>query len=77
MEGLGYVACMPGERIPKSASFGWLPQPHPRCGPRKRWRDVIKYLSEIDVDENEWHKEACQSRAGWIAVYRLGLESHA
>ena len=78
LEWLGHVARMPGGRIPKSALFGWLPQPCPRYSPRKRWRDVIKKdLAAIDVDENEWYKEACQFRAGWRAIYRLGLENHA
>ena len=78
LEWLGHVARMPDERIPKSAMFGWLPQPRPRCGPRKRRRDVIKKdLAEIDVDEKEWYKEACRSREEWRAMCRLGLESHA
>jgi hypothetical protein len=40
-------------RIPKSARFGWLPQARPRCGPRKRWRDVVK--KDVGLDEVEWY----------------------
>ena len=42
LEWLGHLACMPNHRIPKQALFGLLPQTHPRVGPRKRWRDVIR-----------------------------------
>ncbi len=68
---LGHQVCMPDHRIPKSALFGWLIQPRPRCGPRRRWRDVIK---KDLVNESVWYEEACRSRPGWRAMYRLGLE---
>ena len=78
LEWLCHIARMPNGRIPKSALFGWLPQPRPRCGPRKRWRNVIKKdPAAIDVDENELYKEACQFRAGWRVIYGLELENHA
>ena len=38
LEWLGHLARIPEHRLPKSALFGWLPQPRPRCGPRRRWR---------------------------------------
>ena len=48
LEWLGHVARMPNHRLPKTMLFGWLPQPRPRCGPRKRWRDVVrKNLKEV------------------------------
>ena len=76
LEWLGHVARMQDHRLPKSALFGWLPQPRPRCGPRKRWRDVVrKDLKDIEVEESEWYEEARKSRAGWRALYRAGLES--
>ena len=40
LEWLGHLARMPEHRLPKVMLFSWLPQPRPRCGPRKRWRDV-------------------------------------
>ena len=41
LEWLGHVARMPDHCIPKQLLFGWLPQPHPCGGPRRRWRDII------------------------------------
>ena len=75
LEWLGHVARMPDHRLPKSMLFGWLTQPRPRHGPRKRWRDVIRRdLKDIGVAENEWCEEAKRSRAGWRMTYRHGLE---
>ena len=66
LEWLGHLACMPCQRIPKSVLFGWLPQKRPRCGPRRRWKDMIrKDLRDIEVKEDEWYEEATRSRAGW------------
>jgi len=75
LEWLGHVARMPDHRLPKSVLFGWLPQARPRCGPRKRWRDVMrKDLRDIGVDESVWYQEATQSRAAWRTRYRDGLD---
>ena len=77
LEWLGHVARMPDHRIPKSVLFGWLPESRPRCGPRRRWRDVVRTdLKDIDVDEKEWYEEARRSRTGWKVMCRLGMESH-
>ena len=75
-----YVARMSDERIPKLhvALFGWLPQPRPRCGPRRRWRDVIRRdLRDIEVGDDEWFEEATLSRAGWREICREGVERHS
>ena len=46
--------------------FSWLPQTHPRGGPRRRWRDVIrKDLKEMGVPENSWYKKATTSKVRW------------
>ena len=75
LEWLGHVARMPNHRLPKTMLFGWLPQPRPRCGPRKRWRDVVRNdLKEVGLEEDEWYREATRSRAGWRAMYQDGLE---
>ena len=75
LEWLGHLARMPEYRLPKSTVFSWLPQPRPRCGPRTRWRDVVrKDLKDIGVKEDDWYEEATRSRAGWKAMYLGGLE---
>ena len=75
LEWLGHLARMPNHRMPKSALFGWLPQARPRCGPRRRWRDVIRRdLKDIEVDESVWYEEATKSRAGWRATCREGMK---
>ena len=77
LEWLGHLARMPDHRLPKYVLFGWLPQSHPRCGPRKRWRDVMRRdLKDVGVEEGEWYEEARRSRAGWRSLYREGLECY-
>jgi hypothetical protein len=66
---------MDGQRIPKSVLFGWLPQSCPRCGPRKRWKDLIRSdLKEIKVEESEWYDEATASRCEWRSTCRQRVE---
>ena len=75
LEWLGHLARMPEHRLPQKCLFGWLPQPRPRGGPRKRWRDVIKAdLQEIKVPEAQWYKLARASRQGWRTTYTAALE---
>ena len=65
LEWLGHVARMPDYGTPKSMLFSWFTQPCPRCGPRKRRRNVVhKDLKDIDVDESEWYEKAMRTRAG-------------
>ncbi len=42
LEWLDHLVRMPDHRLPKEMLFSWLPQPRSRCGPRKRWRDVVR-----------------------------------
>ncbi len=64
LEWLGHLARMQDHRIPKSVLFGWLSQPHPRGGPRRRWKDVVmEDLQQIGV-KDEWYKLATISRDG-------------
>ena len=77
LEWLSHLARMPNHCIPKQMLFGWLPQPRPRCGLRKRWRKVIhKDLKDIEVDEGEWYEEATTCRATWRATYCSGIAHH-
>ena len=65
LEWQGHLARIPDHRILKSTLFGWLPQPRPHSGMRKRWRDVIrKDLKDIEMNENESYTEATRSREG-------------
>ena len=44
--------------IPKNVPLGWLSQPHPCGGPRRRWRSVLKEdLQHIGV-KDKWYKLA-------------------
>ena len=65
---------MSDHHIPKQMLFGWLPQPRPPGGPRRRWRDLI--CKAVGVPEDSWF-EATTSRASWCATYQLGLENEA
>ena len=60
----------------KLTLFSWLPQSHPRCDPRRRWRDVIRIdLKDIGVSEEKWYDEAVRLRAGWRALCCDGLKN--
>ena len=49
--------------------FGWLQQPYPQGGPRRRWKDIIRQdLKDIGVDEGQWYNEAVTSRDSWRAL---------
>ena len=60
---MGHLARMPDHRIPKSTLFGWLPQPRPRCVPKKRWRDMMRRdFEDIEVkSEEEWYDDSVKS----------------
>ena len=74
LEWLGHLARMPEHRVPKLTLFSWLPEPRPRCGPKRRWRDVVRRdLKDIGVSEEKWFDEAVRSRAGWRALCREGM----
>ena len=77
-EWLGHLARMPDNRIPKISLCSWLPQPCPRGGPRKRWKDVIrKDLQRMKVSEDEWYEAATSSRAAWRGTYKQGSPVNA
>ena len=42
LEWLGHVARLDPERVPKQLLFSHLLTSRPACGPRRRWRDVIR-----------------------------------
>ena len=71
LEWLGHLARMSETRIPQRCLFGWLPQPRPRGGPRRRWRDVVKTdLRKAGIEEDQWFDLANSSRARWRAAYQ-------
>ena len=37
-------------------------------------RRSAKNLKDIGMNEKKWYEEAGKSRAGWKAMYRLGVE---
>ena len=75
LQWLGHLARMKNTRLPKKSPFGWLCQPCPQSGPKRRWRDVIRRdLRDINISESEWYDEATSSRADWRALCGLGLE---
>ena len=77
-EWLGHLARMPDNRIPKISLCSWLPQPRPRGGPRKRWKDVIrKDLQRMKISEDEWYEAATSSRAAWRGTYKQGSPVNA
>ena len=58
--------------------FGWLPQARPRCGPRRRWKDVVRRdLKDIDVEESELYTEARRSGGGGGGGGGGGAGEHA
>ena len=75
LQWLGHLARMPDHRLPQTALFAWLPQRHTRCGPHRRWIDVIRNdLKMLGVPEGEWYREA-YSRNGWRARCQIELDS--
>ena len=65
LEWFGHLVRMPDYRTPKISLFSWLPEPRPRGGPRKWWRDVIRAdLKERNISEEVWYNEAATSRVG-------------
>lgn len=66
LEWLGHLARMEDYRLPKSVLFGCLPQSRPKCGPKLRWRDVIRSdLQEIKVKEEKRYNESTKSISNW------------
>ena len=71
LEWLGHIACMPDNRIPRKVLFGWLQQPSPQGGPRRRWKGIIRQdLKDIDADKGQWYNEAVTSKDSWRALCR-------
>ena len=71
LEWLSHIARMPDNRIPRKVLFGWLQQPRPQGGPRRRWKDIIRQdLKDINVNEGQWYNEAVTSRDSWRALCR-------
>ena len=76
LEWLGHLVRMPDECTPKTALFTWLPKTRPRCGPKRRWRDVVKGdLTALEVGTGSWF-EVAQSRKMWCELYSKGVSEY-
>ena len=75
LERLGNLVRMPNHKLPKRMLLSWLPQPQPRCGQWKRWRDVVrKDLRNVEVGNmSALYAEASRSRARFRALCQVGL----
>ena len=67
LELLGHLVMMSNSRLLKRVFFGWFPQPRPRCGARRRWKDVIKKDLVHIVDKDNWY-ETARSRTVWRSM---------
>ena len=53
--------------------FSWLSQPRPSCGPKRRWRDVVKKdMKDVGIDVGTWYERA-QDRKEWYVAYSEGV----
>ena len=76
LEWLGHLAKMPDHHIPKKTLFSWLPQPHPRGGPKRRWRDLVKGdMMAAQINESSWFEVALH-RGKWHTAYIDGLNNY-
>lgn len=64
LEWLGHVARMPDDRLPKQVLFSRLPETRPACGPRLRWKDVVKADLQALGIYGSWYALA-QDRPQW------------
>ena len=56
LEWLEHLSRMPDYHLPMICLFGWLSHSHPFCGPRRRWRDIIKDdLKSVGVSDGCWY----------------------
>ena len=54
---------------PKKVLFGWLEKTHPRCGPKRRWRDIVKKdLLAANINVDTWYDMA-HNRGEWYKAY--------
>ena len=75
MQWLGHLAQMPNHRIPKMCFFGWLSEKRPQDGPKKRWKDIIRNLNDLNIPESCWYDLANISSSAWRDHYHACLES--
>ena len=78
LEWLRHLARMPDHCMPKITLFSWMPQPHPCCRPRRRWRDVLKKDAwAMKIVTDAWYSMA-QDRNQWYmyVTYSKGTRNH-
>ena len=65
LEWMRHLARMPDHCIPKKSLLSWLPQPCPRGGPRRRWRDFVKRdMKAAQIDKRSFFEVALH-RGKW------------
>ena len=52
---------MSDQRIPKIVLFGWFMKTHPRCGLKRRWRD----MTATNINVGTWYDTAL-NRGEWL-----------
>ncbi len=65
LQWLGHIRRMEDSRLPKAILFSWLPASRPACGPRKRWRDVVRDDLKALNMYDRWYDQA-MDRSEWI-----------
>ena len=45
-------------------------------GPKKEDRETVirRDLKDVEINEDEWYEEVVETRAGWRATCKLGVE---
>jgi len=65
---------MPHYHFSKICLFSWFSHSYPFCGPRRRWRDLVKHdLKNVGINNGYWYDQA-QERGKWRFVCSQRVE---